>query len=861
MPLSQLRTWARTIIRGRDVRRRPRRTGRPRLEWLEERATPAAVSWTGAGDGINWSDVHNWSTATRLPGPADDVTISAPGTFIFHTFGNDSVHSLQSKSAILLSGGSLSLAAASAIDNTLLLTGATLTAAGPLSINALEQTGGTLSGAGTVTIQGLWDWSGGTQGGTGHTDLLGTATLSSGNFSIPQLSGRAVDNDGTATLTTGSTLNVVAGGAWNNQSDGTFVLPGGSTVSGGPFNNAGLLQLTGPQSATISGAFNNTATGTVDVQAGGLSLGGGGSGGGTFDLEDTSTLSFGGNYNLQDGAAITGTGTVTVGSFTGLNVSGSVSVTSLTVSGGTLTLNAGANLDAQGLKIDGSFSTLAGAGNVTVENDFVWNSGHLNGSGDTTLNGTSEISGDFFAELNGRTVDNHGVATLAAGTGFDFFFGGNWNNHADGTLVLQSGSSVGTFIADSSVLTNDGLVQMVGPGSASVNSQLRNNAGGTVDVEGGVLSLKTGSSAGNFNVAAGAVLNFNDSFAPSFELQNGATATGAGAVQVDLFNTLTVSGGVSLQGLIIDGGTVTVNGGASLTAGNLTLAGGALTGGGDVTVAGPFLWSNGTLGGTGQATLQGDSTLSGGFFSPLNGRTVFNDGSATVVAASGISFQGNAVWNNQPDGSLTLLAGSSLSQLNSTGSRFNNAGLLVAGPNSSIGVAVNNSGTVLVPTGAALSVGGAYTQTGGATTVDGTLTASNTVFLNGGFLNGGGTINGNVVNAAELEPGDSPGALTINGNYTQTSAGVLDIEIGGPAAGQFDRLVVNGTASLAGTLNVVILNGFVPDPGTSFGVLTFRSHTGDFDVENGLDLGGGLSLVPSFNAGDTGLSLAATQSG
>jgi outer membrane autotransporter protein len=146
--------------------------------------------------------------------------------------------------------------------------------------------------------------------------------------------------------------------------------------------------------------------------------------------------------------------------------------------------------------------------------------------------------------------------------------------------------------------------------------------------------------------------------------------------------------------------------------------------------------------------------------------------------------------------------------------------------------------------------------------VDGRLyLLANTVFLNGGLLTGRGEIDASVVNAAELRPGDSPGTLTIFGNYTQTADGVLDIEIGGPAAGQYDRLVINGTASLAGTLNVIILNGYRPDAGASFGVLTFHSHSGDFDAENGLDLGGGLTLVPVYAGDDTGLSLVATQSG
>lgn len=84
------------------------------------------------------------------------------------------------------------------------------------------------------------------------------------------------------------------------------------------------------------------------------------------------------------------------------------------------------------------------------------------------------------------------------------------------------------------------------------------------------------------------------------------------------------------------------------------------------------------------------------------------------------------------------------------------------------------SGTVTIEAGATFLTGN-YAQTGGTTTVDGVLSLipPSTVFLNGGLLTGGGRIDGNVVNAAELLPGDSPGVLTINGSYVQTADGIL----------------------------------------------------------------------------------------
>ena len=76
------------------------------------------------------------------------------------------------------------------------------------------------------------------------------------------------------------------------------------------------------------------------------------------------------------------------------------------------------------------------------------------------------------------------------------------------------------------------------------------------------------------------------------------------------------------------------------------------------------------------------------------------------------------------------------------------------------------------------------------------------------------------------------GLLSISGNYEQTSAGTLDMEIGGNTAGiQFDKLAISGSATLAGTLNVSFINSFAPSSG-SWQILTFANHTGTFTITN-----------------------------
>ena len=77
------------------------------------------------------------------------------------------------------------------------------------------------------------------------------------------------------------------------------------------------------------------------------------------------------------------------------------------------------------------------------------------------------------------------------------------------------------------------------------------------------------------------------------------------------------------------------------------------------------------------------------------------------------------------------------------------------------------------------------------------------------------------------------GVLTINGNYTQTAAGTLGIVIDGetPGAG-FDQLVITGSATLDGTLNVSLGSDLVPNSGDTFQILTFGSVSGAFATTN-----------------------------
>ena len=83
----------------------------------------------------------------------------------------------------------------------------------------------------------------------------------------------------------------------------------------------------------------------------------------------------------------------------------------------------------------------------------------------------------------------------------------------------------------------------------------------------------------------------------------------------------------------------------------------------------------------------------------------------------------------------------------------------------------------------------------------------------GGTLQGIGTISGNLSNTGGTilpgTPGEA-GILTVTGRYSDPQ-GSLDIQIGGLTPGTgFSQLKVPGDASLGGTLEVSLINGFTP---------------------------------------------------
>jgi len=102
-------------------------------------------------------------------------------------------------------------------------------------------------------------------------------------------------------------------------------------------------------------------------------------------------------------------------------------------------------------------------------------------------------------------------------------------------------------------------------------------------------------------------------------------------------------------------------------------------------------------------------------------------------------------------------------------------------------------------------------------------------------LAGRGTVAGDVwVSGGTISPGESPGWLTIDGNLTFNAnwgGGRLLIEIGGTRPGiDHDVLTVTGTLNLgsSATIELVLLEGFVPEAGQAYAFLRAGAVTGSF---------------------------------
>jgi hypothetical protein len=277
----------------------------------------------------------------------------------------------------------------------------------------------------------------------------------------------------------------------------------------------------------------------------------------------------------------------------------------------------------------------------------------------------------------------------------------------------------------------------------------------------------------------------------------------------------------------------------------------------------------GTLSGTGEIIVTDRSALlmrpgsaltgPGPFFSRVGAGVIFEN---SQISQRGLMLAGSTDFN----GVTTFSQGSTITNLgnavlsgslargDSSTLLFDNRGELGVQGAASVGIDVTNSGVVTVQSGTLNISTASYKQTGGKTTIASGATLAGPVDIGAGTLGGSGTISGNVSNGGTvaLATPTTFAAMQVNGNFTQTPSGTLEIKIGG--VNQFDRLLISGIASLAGRISIKFVQGYVPAIGAQFPILTFGSRSGDFSFYDGAEQGE-VEMVPVY--GPNGLSLVA----
>ncbi len=401
----------------------------------------ATVTWVG-GSG-DWDTATNWSTDS-LPGTNDDVVIGAGVSItVTHSTGTDTVRSVQTQQAFVLSGGTLTVSNTFLAGNSFTLSGGALQSATVITTNSASLT---VDGVGTldgVTVNGVLDvgntynaaqltvldglvlngtavvgnptnglW--GEIGFAGSQVLSGSGTVIFGNSSSGCNMLRVQTDQATLTigpdiLVRGSTgrigwdANQCVGGPSDvsvlNQGTISCDVSGGTiTLLAQPFTNQGLAQGINGGTLSLGGTWNNSGT---LVESGG-------------------TIYLGGNFSLADVGTLNQTNGV-------IYVSGT-----LTNTGATLTLETNNNwVLAGGTILGGSINPANGV-------SFIVQSGTLDG---VTVNGVLDVGNTYNAAqltvldglvLNGTAV----VGNPTNGLWGEIGFAGSQVLGGSGTVVF-----------------------------------------------------------------------------------------------------------------------------------------------------------------------------------------------------------------------------------------------------------------------------------------------------------------------------------------------------------------------------------------------------------------------------------------
>ncbi|TAE93311.1 MAG: hypothetical protein EAZ81_00435 [Verrucomicrobia bacterium] len=454
----------------------------------------------------------------------------------------------------------------------------------------------------------------------------------------------------------------------------------------------------------------------------------------------------GGDHNWSDTSATGWNGTLPAGG------------DSITITSGSITLTT--NNLPNGL----SATTIGGTGKITQTNENTWGAfNNLILSGGTLE--SVRVSEDVFGSYqisNTVTVTGTSASTISTnGSGRIFINLGNavsdtptftTFNVSDATSSAASDLNVSTVLGNN--IANNFVSQsaagLIKTGEGTMTLSANNTYTGGTTVNAGVLTINGSNSGNSFirgtvNVNSGAELRYT-----------GGDGTGFGFNDGNRLNTININ-----DGLVQSEGSMTHLWGATV---NMT--------GGELRV------NNGVSSSTGLRIEWFQNTLN-------------TLASADMAVISGrINLRGDGGNNNE---TFNVADGSAATDLLISAAITQDFG--------SVGITKAGTGTLEL-SGANLFTGNTIVQQGQLVVNGSIANASTTTVQNGAILSGSGSLGSLTVNAGgSVNPGNSPGVLTVNGAYNQ--AGSLVAEITGLNAGtQHDQLIVNGSVNLSGELNV-----------------------------------------------------------
>jgi len=284
------------------------------------------------------------------------------------------------------------------------------------------------------------------------------------------------------------------------------------------------------------------------------------------------------------------------------------------------------------------------------------------------------------------------------------------------------------------------------------------------------------------------------------------------------------------------------------------IQGGTTGGSGVIRNSNETSWTGGDFNGTFQNPVDAILSISGNAARYFIGR-INNEGTVIDTMANELRFRGVTTTIDNRAGATYQKTAGQFRFYDGLGHKFLNAGtfLKTGSTTTNVNVLFSNSGIVEVQQGI-LAFNASYTQNSGETRlVGGTLSSNTTISILGGTVGGSGTITAPTVsNAGLLAPGLPTGTLIINGNYVQTGSGAYNTEVASMLPGESDLVQISGSATLAGSLNVIMLGGFVPAQGNLFQIMTYGSLSTDFhpDNVNGLTDVPGVTMQRNLYASD-----------